>query len=83
MVRTKAQTARKSTANLPNQHPKINQNHIALRDSQRKINGRYRPGVLAIKEIRRYQNSKSLLIKMQPFQRLVREIAKDFIQGLR
>lgn len=33
---------------------------------------RYRPGTLALKEIRRYQKTTELLIKHAPFQRLVR-----------
>lgn len=32
---------------------------------------RYRPGTLALKEIRRYQKTTELLIKHAPFQRLV------------
>ena len=38
---------------------------------------RYRPGTVALKEIRRYQKSTELLIRKLPFQRLVREIAGD------
>jgi histone H3 len=38
---------------------------------------RYRPGTLALREIRKYQGNTHLLIKKMPFQRLVREIAKD------
>lgn len=38
---------------------------------------RYRPGTVALREIRRYQRSTDLLIKKLPFQRLVREIAQD------
>ena len=38
---------------------------------------RYRPGTVALKEIRRYQKSTDLLIRKLPFQRLVREIASD------
>ena len=38
---------------------------------------RFRPGTVALKEIRRYQKSTDLLIKKLPFQRLVREIATD------
>ena len=44
---------------------------------------RYRPGTIALREIRKYQKSGELLIRMQPFQRLVREIAQDFKTGLR
>uniref|UniRef100_A0A8C2JW11 Core Histone H2A/H2B/H3 domain-containing protein n=1 Tax=Cyprinus carpio TaxID=7962 RepID=A0A8C2JW11_CYPCA len=34
---------------------------------------RYRPGTVALREIRRYQKSTELLIRKLPFQRLVRE----------
>ena len=37
---------------------------------------RYRPGTIALREIRRYQKSTDLLIRKLPFQRLVREIAQ-------
>lgn len=38
---------------------------------------RYRPGTVALREIRRYQKSTELLIRKLPFQRLVREIAEE------
>ena len=38
---------------------------------------RYRPGQVALREIRRYQRSTDLLIRKQPFQRLAREIAEE------
>lgn len=38
---------------------------------------RYRPGTVALREIRRYQKSTELLIRKLPFQRLVREITQD------
>lgn len=44
---------------------------------------RYRPGVVALREIRRYQKSTELLIRKQPFQRLVRETAENFRIDLR
>ena len=34
----------------------------------------YRPGTVALREIRRYQKSTDLLIRKLPFKRLVREI---------
>ena len=37
---------------------------------------KYRPGTVALREIRRYQRSSELLIRRMPFQRLVREIAQ-------
>ena len=44
---------------------------------------RFRPGTVAIREIKRYQKSTELLIKRLPFQRLVKEIAQDFKHDLR
>ena len=38
---------------------------------------RFRPGTVALKEIRRYQKSTELLIRKLPFQRLVQEIVSD------
>ncbi len=39
---------------------------------------RYRPGTVALRQIRRYQKSGKLLFRKLPFQRLVREVAQDF-----
>ena len=38
---------------------------------------KYRPGTVALREIRRYQKSTELLIRKLPFSRLVREIAQE------
>ena len=39
---------------------------------------RYRPGTVALREIRKYQKSTDLLIRKLPFQRVVKEIAQNF-----
>ena len=44
---------------------------------------RFRPGTVALREIRKYQKSTNLLIQRLPFQRLVREIAQDFKSDLK
>ena len=44
---------------------------------------RYKPGTVALREIRRYQKTFHLMIPKLPFQRLVREIAQDFKTDLR
>lgn len=44
---------------------------------------RYKPGTVALREIRRYQKNTELLIRKLPFQRLVREVAQDYNAGLR
>ncbi len=44
---------------------------------------RFRPGTVALREIRRYQKGTELLLRKAPFQRLVREIAVSGKEGLR
>ena len=79
MARTK-QTSRKSPGkNLP----KSLRTMAAKKNAPRAGPGigykphRYRPGTVALREIRRYQKSTELLIRKAPFQRLVREIAEQ------
>ena len=38
----------------------------------------YRPGMVALREIRRYQKSTKCLIKRSPFQKLIREISQEY-----
>ncbi|POW16268.1 hypothetical protein PSTT_01417 [Puccinia striiformis] len=84
MARTK-QTARKSTGGKA---PRKQLAAKAARKAAPAAGGvkkphRYRPGTVALREIRRYQKSTELLIRKLPFQRLVREIAQDFKTDLR
>lgn len=44
---------------------------------------RFRPGTVALREIRRFQKTTDLLIRKLPFQRLVREILQDQQKGMR
>ena len=84
MARTK-QTARKSTGG------KIPRKQVASKSSSKKnipvVDSkkihRFRPGTVALREIRKYQKSTELLIRKLPFQRLVRELAQDFRNDLR
>ena len=55
----------------------------ALKRAQASKPHRFRPGTVALREIRRYQKSTAMLIPKLPFQRLVREIAQDFRTDLR
>ena len=41
---------------------------------------RYRPGTVALQEIKRYQKYTELLIRKLPFQRLVREIVQELFK---
>ena len=84
MARTK-QTARKS---MGGKAPRKNLALQAARKSEPSTGGvkkphRFRPGTVALREIRRYQKSTELLIRKLPFQRLVKEIAQDFRSDLR
>ena len=44
---------------------------------------RYRPGAVALMQIRQYQRSTKLLLRVRPFQRLVRELSQDFKSDVR
>jgi histone H3 len=54
-----------------------------LADAKAKKPHRFRPGTVALREIRLYQKSTELLIRRAPFQRVVREIAQEFGADLR
>lgn len=86
MARTK-QTARKSTGDKA---PRTVLSSKSLRKVTPSTTSavtrrphRFRPGTVALREIRRYQKSTELLIRKLPFQRLVREIAQEFKTELR
>ena len=49
--------------------------HEARLKGQQVVHHRFRPGMMALKEIRHYQKFMGFLIRKLPFQRLVREIA--------
>jgi histone H3 len=90
MARTK-QTARKSTGGKRPRHGgNVPRKALATKAARKspstggvKKPHRYRPGTVALREIRRYQKSTELLLRKLPFQRLVREIAQDFKSDLR
>ncbi len=86
MARTK-QTSRRSTGG------KAPRKNLATKSARLKITHnsggikkqcrRFRPGVVALREIRRYQKGTALLIRKLPFQRLVREIAHEYKADVR
>lgn len=81
MARTKTNPVKSSGEKIPRKQalsdgadagaPKVKKPH------------RYRPGTVALREIRKYQKTTEMLIRKLPFQRLVREIAQDFKMELR
>ena len=85
MARTK-QTARKSTGGKAPRAKMAAAKGVKKRVPEAggiKKPHRFRPGTVALREIRRYQKSTDLLLRRLPFQRLVREIAQDFKTELR
>ena len=79
MARTK-QTARKSTGGKAPRKQLATQ---AARKSAPASGGvkkphRYRPGTVALREIRKYQKGTNLLIPKKPFSMLAKEIFQDF-----
>ena len=78
MVRTKQVAQRAVHGKAPNRHLGKKARKLAPATGGIKKPHRYRPGVVALREIRKYQKSTELLIRKIPFQRLVREIAQDF-----
>ena len=86
MARTK-QTARKATSGATTLSQNAVRRAVAGRVKARCAGGkeprtdgkprRYRPGTVALREIKRYQKSTKLLIRKAPFNHLVQEIAQD------
>merc|ERR1712178_618626 len=85
MARTK-QTARKSSGGKAPRKQLNNklkeQKDLPLSAGVKKPH-RYRPGTVALREIRKYQKSTDLLMRKLPFQRFLREIAQDYKSDLR
>ncbi len=86
MARTK-QTARKATGakaprkQLANKAARKTTNANVV-DAVKKPH-RFRPGTVALREIRKFQKSTELLLRKLPFQRIVREIAQEYKSDLR
>ncbi|KAF1768523.1 hypothetical protein GCK72_000335 [Caenorhabditis remanei] len=78
MARTK-QTARKLTGGKPRKQLCTMQARFSRpHTGGQKRPHRFRPGTVALRDIRKYQKTTDLLLRKLPFQRLVREIAQGF-----
>lgn len=86
---TKTKHAARKTTSMAGKAPKKHLSAKAARKSaatsvsMKKPPRRFKPGAVALREIRRYQKSTELLIRKLPFQRLVKEIAGEFKSELR
>ena len=82
MARTK-QTAKKSTGG---KGPRV---YLATKAARKSAPGsggvkkphRYRPGTVALREIRRYQKSAELLMRKLPFARVIRQITHELLHS--
>ena len=72
---SKAKTSKTIKKNAPAQG--------GMKDNAEKAKRRYRPGTVALREIRRYQKTTDTLLPRSPFQRVVREVAMDLNHELR
>ena len=70
MVRTKRTKKKTLTGSVKTPRRPLKEHYVKRR-------GRFRPGTVALREIRKYQKSTELLIRKLPFQRLVREVVQD------
>lgn len=82
MARTKETVSKKAKKSLGRKSSK-KATKAAGGSSGTKRTHRWRPGTVALREIRKYQKSTELLIRKAPFQRLVRELATTQKEGLR
>ena len=93
MARTKT-TARKSTAGVKKPRKEIINAKTAKKtagvEQKRKMENagvkkatRFKPGTVALREIRKYQKSTELLLRRLPFQRIVRDIAQSMVPDIR
>ncbi|PIA49026.1 hypothetical protein AQUCO_01300109v1 [Aquilegia coerulea] len=75
MSRTKQN--RNKTRRRSTQAGKTSATRAPSTSNQRKPH-RWRPGTVALREIRQYQKSSELLLPLAPFVRLVREVTNQF-----
>ena len=83
MARTKQTAKRRQLPTKPLPTKKKLPNQPSLADIKLKKKVKYRPGTVALREIRKFQKGSELLIRKLPFQRLVREIAMKMHPNLR
>ena len=85
MARTKHTSARKTTGG------KAPRKQLAAKAARKtaaaaggiKKSHKYRPGTVALRDIRKYQKTTELLIRRAPFLKLVREVASKHEPGVR
>lgn len=77
MARTKASSKKGTPPTKPTPGPSLRVPPRLLAGGVQRKPHRFRPGTVALREIRKYQKSTELLIRKLPFARLVREITNQ------
>lgn len=81
MARTKQAPSKSTGGKAPRKQMASKATRLALKTPAGLITvkkpHKFKPGTVALREIRRYQKSTELLIRRLPFQRLVREISEN------
>ncbi|XRB23526.1 histone H3 [Pseudoscourfieldia marina] len=82
MSKTKSAAKKKVTAPTQQQQQQQQQQHRTQQQPPKKH--RYRPGTVALREIRKYQRSVDLLFRKLPFAKLCKEISNTYnLDGMR
>ncbi len=82
MARTKTFPIR-SDINVACINKKMSEHEAAKQEAVKKSRKKYRPGQVALREIRKYQKGTELLLRKLPFQRLVKEVTERIKPGFR
>jgi len=72
-----------STTNVPNKRKSSSPRKLTTtkkRSSESERPHRFKPGTVALREIRKFQKSTDLLLRRLPFARLVREVADSLVR---
>lgn len=78
-----ARTKNSPSPKQPRGYVAMKGNAIAKKHLLEKPKKRFRPGTVALREIRKYQKSTEHVLPLAPFRRLVREIINDVRPDLR
>lgn len=70
---------KQATTSTPRRNKHIFHQKTATYETLQKKKRRNKPGTVALRQIKHYQNTTDLLLRLGPFQKLVREIAREVV----
>lgn len=82
-VKKKEKAAAKSATPQKTKGAKSKKTSKSSKSRGEKKSRHFKPGTVALREVKRYQKTSGFLIASLPFERLVREVAQDFKDDLR